>query len=576
MKYYISSSLAEFIKTPIFAGQHIAKLVMEFFKSLNKIHPNLNKIGLFVFLFMIGISTFGTAKRSPKQPLSDGYYVVLGVFKFINNAKGYTKFINESPFGFQADYGLLPSNAMHYVFAAKFDNIDSARYLRNRLRGQETFADAWVLQVAIESTQITGITTEALEESNAAGLVANMKVNESANSNAESKIESGQETNATGLVADMKVNESANSNAESKIESGQETNAAGLVADMKVNESANSISKSKVESGQETNATGLVADMKVNESVNSVAESKIESGRETNAAGLVADMKVNESANSIAESKVESGQEAIETNAESIAEKEVPVITEAPVLLSSLPEGMYRLYINTINVETKHEVVGPMEVVDAKRAKVMKTIDSHQLAEVADPKNGSAEIMISSKIFGFRREHHILSLDNPVTDDTKDFAIVNGDTIVVNYELQRYKKGDVFTLFNVIFFKNASIMRPESKNEMTNLLAMLHENPKYKVLIHGHTNTNSPGQLINMAEGATNYFALSPEDEINTASAKKLSFFRAFTIHQYLMENGISEDRMEVKGWGGKKMIYEKYDAQAKNNVRVEIEILEN
>ncbi|MEQ8926423.1 MAG: hypothetical protein RLO81_11455 [Fulvivirga sp.] len=59
------------------------------------------------------------------------------------------------------------------------------------------------------------------------------------------------------------------------------------------------------------------------------------------------------------------------------------------------------------------------------------------------------------------------------------------------------------------------------------------------------------------------------------ASAKKLSEYRAYTIQHWLMDQGIEENRMEIKGWGGKKMLYDKHSSLAEKNVRVEIEILE-
>ena len=43
---------------------------------------------------------------------------------------------------------------------------------------------------------------------------------------------------------------------------------------------------------------------------------------------------------------------------------------------------------------------------------------------------------------------------------------------------------------------------------------------------------------------------------------------------RWLLEQGIDKKRMELKGWGGKKMIYGKTDKLAGRNVRVEIEIL--
>ena len=49
--------------------------------------------------------------------------------------------------------------------------------------------------------------------------------------------------------------------------------------------------------------------------------------------------------------------------------------------------------------------------------------------------------------------------------------------------------------------------------------------------------------------------------------------YRAATIKEWLTEQGIDRNRIEVKGWGGKKMIYDKFDSQASKNVRVEVEI---
>ena len=74
-------------------------------------------------------------------------------------------------------------------------------------------------------------------------------------------------------------------------------------------------------------------------------------------------------------------------------------------------------------------------------------------------------------------------------------------------------------------------------------------------------------------EGDKDFFAINGDHESTNASAKKLSEYRAYTIQQWLVAQGIDESRMEIKGWGGKKMIYDKFDSQADKNVRVEIEI---
>ncbi|MDX1627575.1 MAG: OmpA family protein, partial [Fulvivirga sp.] len=91
---------------------------------------------------------------------------------------------------------------------------------------------------------------------------------------------------------------------------------------------------------------------------------------------------------------------------------------------------------------------------------------------------------------------------------------------------------------------------------------------------HGHTNGNRPGKIISMGK-SDKFFALTEENKEGFGSAKKLSKERAEIVKAYLVEQGIDPDRMETKGWGGKRMIHEKLGHRARHNVRVEIEILE-
>ena len=58
-------------------------------------------------------------------------------------------------------------------------------------------------------------------------------------------------------------------------------------------------------------------------------------------------------------------------------------------------------------------------------------------------------------------------------------------------------------------------------------------------------------------------------------TAKDLSRGRAEVIRDFLVSNGVNASRMEIKAWGGKRPIYDKNSANAKKNVRVEVEILE-
>jgi outer membrane protein OmpA-like peptidoglycan-associated protein len=141
--------------------------------------------------------------------------------------------------------------------------------------------------------------------------------------------------------------------------------------------------------------------------------------------------------------------------------------------------------------------------------------------------------------------------------------------------MARLKKGDIAVMYNVYFFKDASVMRPESRYEVNSLLDMLNENPKYKIRIHGHTNGNATGKIISMDKDTQNFFSLNDTKE-GFGTAKQLSEERATIIRDYLTSNGIDAKRMEIKAWGGKKPIHDKLSTRAQENVRVEIEILQD
>ncbi|MTI20582.1 hypothetical protein E1176_06080 [Fulvivirga sp. RKSG066] len=238
-------------------------------------------------------------------------------------------------------------------------------------------------------------------------------------------------------------------------------------------------------------------------------------------------------------------------------------------------ENHYYLYFNTINSKNLKEVKGKVNIIDPERAKQLKEAKSHELVELADPENGTRRVKVATNMFGFREVQYTLDLDDPQSLTENPAVELIGDSIVVNFDLKRFKKGDVLVMYNVYFFKDAAIMQPESIYELNSLLDMLKENENLVVKIHGHTNGNSHGKIIHLNEEDKNFFGINGEHKESFGSAKKLSLYRSYTIQHWLIDQGISENRMEIKGWGGKQMIYDKHSSQAEKNVRVEIEILE-
>jgi outer membrane protein OmpA-like peptidoglycan-associated protein len=138
--------------------------------------------------------------------------------------------------------------------------------------------------------------------------------------------------------------------------------------------------------------------------------------------------------------------------------------------------------------------------------------------------------------------------------------------------LIRLHKGDIATLYNVYFYNDAAVMLPESQYELNNLLAMMQEKP-YNIVLHGHTNGNASGKIITMGPDK-NFFSLSGDVKEGFGSSKELSRERAQTIKEWLVVNGIAADRIEIKGWGGGRMIHDKHSVNAKKNVRVDVEVV--
>ena len=143
----------------------------------------------------------------------------------------------------------------------------------------------------------------------------------------------------------------------------------------------------------------------------------------------------------------------------------------------------------------------------------------------------------------------------------------------VNSKQMELKKGARETLDYIFFYRDAAILRPESQHEVDRLVRLLNENPDEEIRIHGHTNGEEPGKIIKLKDPNGDFFSLENSVE-DYGSAKDLSEMRANVIRSYLIKNGISEKRMSIKAWGGKKPLYSIDSDKAEANVRVEIEVL--
>lgn len=248
------------------------------------------------------------------------------------------------------------------------------------------------------------------------------------------------------------------------------------------------------------------------------------------------------------------------------------VVVEPKEQLKTQKDDRLNVWFKLINSTTGEPVLGEIQLIDTERSKLMDVIESDEHAPINDPKNGSGQITVITDVFGFRKQQKEFNYYEPYTSATNADIDSTENGPVINFELIRYAKGDIATMYNVFYYKDAAVMRPESKYELNSLLTMMNENPNLRIMIHGHVNGKHAGAIISTTENSL--FELTDDNPRGIGSAKQLSKQRAETIRDFLIGNGINSDRMEIKAWGGKRMIHDKNSTKAKENVRVEIEIL--
>jgi outer membrane protein OmpA-like peptidoglycan-associated protein len=251
----------------------------------------------------------------------------------------------------------------------------------------------------------------------------------------------------------------------------------------------------------------------------------------------------------------------------STTEQKPPVdktITPENIKSKNFVFELYRASDNT-------RVEGNVEVAEKHKAKRLGLYKGNTPVKIAVPNTKSGDVVFFCEIFGYRPLQKDFSFANPAASG---FEVNDDGNVVVPFDLVRLQKGDIAVMYNVFFYIDAAIMKPDSKLEVDKLLELLNENPNYKIKIHGHTNGNAHGKIIRMGE-SKNFFALTDTEE-GFGSARQLSEERANTIREFLIASGIDASRMSVKAWGGKRPIFDKHSQRAHENVRVEVEILQH
>jgi outer membrane protein OmpA-like peptidoglycan-associated protein len=171
-----------------------------------------------------------------------------------------------------------------------------------------------------------------------------------------------------------------------------------------------------------------------------------------------------------------------------------------------------------------------------------------------DPLTGEFEIIVpydpsdlSKKyVLSAYSEKHFFKEKTITTKELK-----SGPLKPINLILSELKKGKKNQLHNINFVGNQAVLLPGAYSSLKRLHKLMKKNKSLIIIIEGHTNGCTGGLDF----------------------VQRLSENRALAVQKYLIENGISENRMGTKGYNCKHMLYPNpiNEKQSSLNRRVEI-----
>lgn len=230
---------------------------------------------------------------------------------------------------------------------------------------------------------------------------------------------------------------------------------------------------------------------------------------------------------------------------------------------------------DVVNQEDKTPLYADIQIIDGNRARLIEKINTHQTWNYS--KNIAFDtIQVIAQAIGYRKLQMDWSIADLLNDSTNTFTKIQNDTLHIQFPLMKLETGDIQVMYNTYFYGNSTVMRIQSKFELEEVFKILKESPNMSIRLHGHTNGNSRGLTYLYLEEKKNFFELVRTKEYRKkgVSASKLSTYRAETIKSYLVHRGIDPERIEAVGWGGEKILFDPDSPMAKNNIRVEIEVL--
>lgn len=243
---------------------------------------------------------------------------------------------------------------------------------------------------------------------------------------------------------------------------------------------------------------------------------------------------------------------------------EEPVVVEEPVV--EKPKGKPFLFKL---MSANEEVLGEVHVLESSSATQYQAFKGNEVVYITSPRNTEKAFIAAVQAPGYRPVELTIDYDNPGALST---GVGSQNEVIIPIELVRSKKGDYIEFNNVRFFGNSAIFQPESRIELDGLVDLMKENPKYKIMVHGHCNGKQSRNIV-IKGNSNEFFETSTLNVRETVSAKQLTQYRADLVKEYLVSQGIDAKRIKTKAEGGKVMIYPQGGTLSGYNDRIEIEI---
>lgn len=252
------------------------------------------------------------------------------------------------------------------------------------------------------------------------------------------------------------------------------------------------------------------------------------------------------------------------TNVQEVAATEPATTTPVEKVKPAGKPFMFKL----INGSNGKDVMGQVHILESDRTNKYQGYNGNETVYLTAPSNRGGRWYVTCQVIGFQPIGTVFVYANA----EKTYGAAAEQDIVIPLELTRVRKGDYIEMDNVKFFENSNIFKPESSRELDELVAMMVEDPDYRIKLHGHTNGEQDREIVSATEGQ-DLFTLDPANQRANGSAKQLSALRAESVKNYLISKGVDGSRISVRGEGGTQPIFDPRGGAASGNDRVEVEI---